>query len=268
MDATSVTPTTVTTARDVMTHFAAPGAQRALAGWRADPRYTAVVPHVEGHATRIVYRLTSAEIAEACELTAHALGTVERDRAESVEQIVDWNPAFAFTHLLHHIVEQTEAVPTWRDFVLYYRNNRMGRLMLGDAVDERTRELVENGFDERLVDDAMRWRIGNAYYSFLRELWVVVNLREAGVDVRIHPLADALLRVDAWCGQTALIIYVSNSKYRKGHTGRKIRAADLLRGASPPFKIETVELQPRKEYGKVHLPTQKSILIVAARLRR
>lgn len=48
------------------------------------------------------------------------------------------------------------------------------------------------GVPSRMAHGAMRWRIGNFYYSFLREQYVHAVFRECGVHLRQHPLADAL----------------------------------------------------------------------------
>ncbi|MBV1853948.1 hypothetical protein [Catellatospora tritici] len=268
MDAVSATPAGATTIQDVRTHFDSPGTRRAFAAWQVDPRYGQVVSHLEQHVTEVLYQVTVADVADVCRRTEHALGEVSRAVAESVKPVVDWNPAFAFTHVLHHLLEESEAIPTWRDFITFFRSDRTGYAMLGRAIAEKSEELLATGLPRSSVDDAMHWRVGNAYYSFLRELWVVANLRAAGVDVRMHPVADALFRVDAWFERTALIVYVANAKFRDQHAGRKVRAEQLLRGAEPGFDIDTVQLRTAAAFGRVHLPSQSDIKQVAERLKR
>ncbi len=74
----------------------------------------------------------------------------------------------------------------------------------------------------------MRWRIGNYYYSFLREIHLLSILRETGLDLLFHPLADALFRVDAWLGDLVLSLYVGNARYRTvTGTGRKLAAREI-----------------------------------------
>lgn len=54
----------------------------------------------------------------------------------------------------------------------------------------------------------MWWRLGNAYYSCLRELYVLAVLREAGVPAEYHVIADALFRADFRAGETIISLYV------------------------------------------------------------
>lgn len=256
-----------TSTTDVLSHFTTPGTIRAHERWRRDPRYTEVVPLVEAHTTRAVYEFDPSHIADVCVRTEHALGDVARSRAESLRQVVNWNPAFTFSFVLHHLVEHTGTAPTWGEFVKYFTQDPTGRRMLGDPIARKGAELRVAGLPRATVDEALHWRVGNAYYSFLRELWFVTNLRELGVDVRMHPLADALFRVDAWYARTAMILYVKNGEYRAGLEGRKVHATDLLRGASPPFRLRAVELNPARVFGRVHLPSSRDIEAVGAQLR-
>lgn len=114
----------------------------------------------------------------------------------------------------------------------------------------------------------MRWRVGNAYYSFLREIYTVVELRSQGVDLRVHPLADALFRVDAWVGSKALSLRVGNEKFRKGGDGgRKVPTEKLLADVYPPLEFATLELSPATKFGRVHLPAAHHLESAAERLR-
>jgi hypothetical protein len=112
----------------------------------------------------------------------------------------------------------------------------------------------------------VRWRIGLAYYSFAREVYTIAVLRVAGLDVRSHPLADALFRVDAWTGRTVLSLYISNARFRDGALGRKPRTTSILAGATPPFRCEELRLTTRHEFGCVHLPEAGKITAIAPRL--
>jgi hypothetical protein len=50
------------------------------------------------------------------------------------------------------------------------------------GVDVHAEFVVERrGIDSKTARDAMRWRIGNAYYSFLREQYVHALVREAKI---------------------------------------------------------------------------------------
>jgi hypothetical protein len=124
----------------------------------------------------------------------------------------------------------------------------------------------EQGYARDDVAGAVRWRIGLACYSFVREVYTIAVLRCAGLDVRAHPLADALFRVDAWAGRTVLSLYVRNAAFRDGQRGRKPRASQILGGAEPPFHYQELSLDNRHEYGCVHLPEAGQIRALAARI--
>ncbi|WP_143022437.1 hypothetical protein [Nonomuraea maritima] len=162
--------------------------------WCNDPGKAEVVPHVMAHVTLAVYTLSPSAVEQVCLTTAHALGQVKRTVAESVKTIVDWHPSFAFTHTLHYAVETLGSLPTWQTFLNFVRTDPQAKAMLWDPVVEHVMAVHQaaGGPSLKSAWDSMGWRVGNAYYSFLREIYIVVNLRDAGLDVRMHPLADAL----------------------------------------------------------------------------
>ncbi|MCO8127269.1 hypothetical protein NHL50_08615 [Acidimicrobiia bacterium EGI L10123] len=109
-------------------------------------------------------------------------------------------------------------------------------------------------------------RVGNAYYSFLRELYVVALLRDRGVDARFHPLADALFRVDLWVDRTNVSLFIGNNLFRSSTTGCKDRPELFLADASPPFQHESIQLPVQHRFGVVHLPEVDAVRELASRL--
>ncbi|MFC7757541.1 hypothetical protein ACFQY4_05365 [Catellatospora bangladeshensis] len=212
--------------------------------------------------------MSSRTVGEVCRRTGHALGNVKSAEVEALPQIADWNPPFAFTFVLHHLTERSRSVPTWDEFRVFFRHDPVGRLMLGRPIDDAKARSIEQGLPASIVDDALRWRVGNAYYSFLRELWLLVRLREHGIPLQIHPLADAVFKVDAWFGRIALNIYIRNAHYRDDEHGRKVATKSVLQGADPAFLVENVRLERARKFGKVHLPDETDIRTVVQRLRR
>ncbi|MEV5983476.1 hypothetical protein AB0L85_00380 [Streptomyces sp. NPDC052051] len=258
-----------TTAQDVLELFCTSSSTRKrFEGWRSDRRRTEVVPVVMAHRTRVLYRLTEADVQGVCRETEHALGNVRREVGESVPQIVDWNPDFAFAHTFHACVERLQQVPTYQQFRKFAFEDGDGLRMLGNPSKAVVRRLVGEGCSEEQARAAMRWRVGNAYYGFLREVYALVQLRLRGVDLRVHPLADALFRVDAWTGRRALSLRVGNRKFRQGmNAGRKTRTEDLLADVLPPLEFDTIELTAATAFGEVHLPTAAHLDRAAAQLK-
>ncbi|TGB00994.1 hypothetical protein [Streptomyces sp. MZ04] len=258
-----------TTADDVLELFctSASTAER-LEVWKRDARREAVVPVVLAHRTRVLYCSTEEDVQAVCQRTEHALGQVRRDVGESLAQIVDWHPDFAFTHTFHTCVERIGAIPTYQQFREFALDDADGQKMLGHPSKALIRGLVDDGCPQWRAQAAMRWRIGNAYYGFLREAYTLVQLRQRGLDLRVHPLADALFRVDAWVGRRALSLRVGNKKFRQGASaGRKAPAEQLLADVLPPLQFDTIEIAAATEFGAVHVPTALHLDRAAARLK-
>lgn len=246
-------------------------ADAVLRRWQQDPTKQAVVPAVSNHVAAVVHQLTPDDVTRVCEDTQHALGAVARTVAMKSERIRDWHPAFAFSHIFHIVTEQLGHVPTWQDFkrirgdldTMLWQPARTeivaARDVLLSQANRRAAQMDSVSANE-VARDAMTWRIGNAYYSFLRELYVLAVLREAGADARVHPLADALFRTDLWVDDTLASLFVGNSFFRDEGGGRKPKSADLLSDAQPPFRFVTIELPVQRKFGVVHLPPRERIL--------
>ena len=265
--------TTAVTSHDVIEHFAGRSAhaQRLLNQWRRHAGRVEVVPAVESHVAVVAHEQTPTSVADVCRQTEHALGNVKWAKVKSVASIHDWHPNFAFTHVLHQDLEERGHIPTWQE--LKVAGGPWHSRIRGVAIaqrDQAAEVLRRSGATEaeakHLASDAMQWRLGNAYYSFLRELFVVATLRDSGIDARCHPLADALFRADAWVDNTVISLYIGNPKYLTSVTGRKNSAAQLLSDARPPFTFLAMELATQHKFGVVHLPDPLSIVNQAAHL--
>ncbi|MFI7114786.1 hypothetical protein ACIBK9_51335 [Nonomuraea sp. NPDC050227] len=259
-----------TTAQDVLDLFNVTSLTEAvLQRWLDHPaKKDTVVPQVLAHQTSTIYRLTPEDVERVCMSTEHALGEVKRATAESVKAIVDWHPDFAFTHTFHLAVESLETLPTWQQFRAFVHDDSRGNEMLWRPAQDKITQVssAPDGPSRAVATDSMRWRVGNAYYSFLREIFVVVHLRNAGLDVRMHPLADALFRVDFWCGRTVCSLLVKNAKFHKDGQGRKVPTSELLAGAVPPFHFHPIQLERASRFGVVHLPSLEQVRVAASRL--
>jgi hypothetical protein len=235
-------------------------AEKEYEGWKGRQDRARVHPQVEKHVTRALYRVSPDDIRDVCKETLHALGNVQKDTIKGIKEAENWNPDFAFTHLFHFQLEQIGHIPTWQEFAEFHLYEPRGWWFFGRQATDHCRTAArERGLSVELVWDAMRWRVGNAYYGILRDVYTVVGLRARGIDVRSHPLADALFRVDAWVGQTVLNIYVVNPLYRSGYEGRKKPSQDLLQGAHPEFKFHNIILEAATQFGVVHLPTKEEL---------
>jgi hypothetical protein len=259
--------TVETTAREVVTTFAVtPAARTRLQRWQAESARE--VPRVVlRHTARALYELEPSRIEKTCQATEHPLGDISKRVAVSVRPVVDWRPDFAFTHVMHLAMEALGTVPTFGELSWFCAEDAVGRAALGDPARRAAEDARRQGYPPRPVAQAVRWRVGLAYYSFVREMYTIAVLRDAGLDVRAHPLADALFRVDAWTARTVLSLYVRNPAFRDGARGRKPRTGHILAGARPPFRYEELRLETRHEFGCVHLPEAAQVAALARRLR-
>lgn len=228
-------------------------ARRALDLWRDErPEVAAVVlPHL----TRVPYATTSDELRAVAANTVHALGEVKKHEISGVTEIRDWNPRFAMTHVLHYALEQIGKPFTYQEFRAFTVDNPTARQMLTEPAIEAVRLAAVRHGRER-ARDAMQWRIGNSYYSFLRELVTAVGIREAGLDLKVHPLADALFRTDAWIGSTVVSLYIGNAAFRDGAAGRKPRPCDLL---GDSFSYISLNLPTQHTFGRLHVPDDRAL---------
>ena len=255
-------PFVATTPDDVLAQLCVTDAAREkFAEWsrtRAE-----VAEHVLAHTTRRPYTLTIADLREVAAGTEHALGSASRAVGEGVSAIRNWNPRFALTHVFHYALESIDAPPTYQAFRSFCRDDATARAMLWQpAID--TIESVGGEVGRDRAREAMRWRVGNAYYSFLRELTVLAELRAREVDLQVHPLADALFRVDGWAGKVAVSLYVRNQQYRDGATGRKIQPSRLL---GPTFTYLEIVMRTQHVFGRLHVPDAPALDQAASRIK-
>jgi hypothetical protein len=257
-----------TTSAEVIDTFAVtPRARELLRRWQADKVRGQVPPVVMRHVTRALYSLEPTQIEAVCAASEHPLGDIRKDVAMAVRPVVDWRPDFAFTHVMHLALEKLGRLPTFGEFTRFCASDPVGRAALGDPARQIREHACQLGYAPAHAAHAVRWRIGLAYYSFARELYTIAVLRGEGLDVRAHPLADALFRVDAWVDRTILSLYIRNPAFRDGVRGRKPRAADILSRAQPPFRYEELRLATSHVFGCVHLPEADQIRTVARHIK-
>ncbi|MFE1166027.1 hypothetical protein [Nocardiopsis sp. NPDC058789] len=217
------------------------------------------------HSTRAVYGVSSSDVEK---LTSdHPLGDIKSRNAYKFEGVADWRPDFAFAHLFHFALEQIGGVFSFQDFRTWAGDPDKRWMIWDPAHRVVSEEQQRTGADWYEVRDAMSWRVGLFYYSFLRELYTVARLREAGLDMRVHPLADALFRVDAWHGRVVFEMYVANKRYRSRGAGRKKSAQDILAPGRPDLRFVPLEMEKQRTYGRVHLPEEAQLQECAEQIR-
>lgn len=224
-----------------------------------------VVDLVCGHITRTPYLLRPADIETVARNTKHALGQINRsDVLPSCRYIEDWFAPLAWTYAFHYLLEQRGTLFTWQDFLVAYRQDPLLREFLAEPADLAIKEAVTKPGQQN-SSQAWHWRLGNAYYSFLREMYVLVGGRAAGFDLRMHPLADVLFRADAWVNDTTISLYVPNKIYRADDTGRKPKTPDILADSPTPWRHQHIALDSKAKFGRLNTPEPHVVFAALSR---
>jgi hypothetical protein len=137
--------------------------------------------------------------------------------------------------------------------------------MLQDPANAERQRLVREGVDPEIAWQAVRWSTGIAYYSFLREMYALAALRDAGIAARYHVVPDVLWRVDLWVDDLCLELFVHNAEFKASEdVGRKTTSAAWL--GDGPFEFVKLEMAKQAKFGVVHLPDAGDLVrLVAAR---
>ncbi|WP_280265718.1 hypothetical protein [Nocardia wallacei] len=248
---------TTTNSREVVEHFTSEGqiARDQLDWWTHRQGCETVAEKVLSHITRVPYLIADDEVPEL--RTEHALGRVRKADAERVVLIRDWFPDFAFTHVFNLMLEEVGRLYKWEEFYEWCQGSAT-RPWLWEPAQEMVEKAQLQGFSQHQALGAMRWRVGNAYYSFLRELHVLAGLRKRGLPMLFHPLADALFRADAWCENVLLELFIGNRTFKTGDDGRKPKTEDYFTD-QPKFEVVRFEMQLQRKFGTVHVPADTEI---------
>ncbi|HEX6341441.1 hypothetical protein, partial [Umezawaea sp.] len=206
-----------------------------------------VAAHALGHAAVVVNALTSADTGAV--FRGDSLGAALSARGQPVLEIDGWRPEFALSHVFHHAVEELGRLPGWAEFRRFCQGDDRAVVMLWGPAAELVGRVVDRGVEGSVARAAMRRRIGREFAEFVRSLHVAAALRERGLEVLTHPLAEAVFGVDAWAGR---VVFVQRDGPR--------RAEELLFQAMPPFFFERV---PGLERG---LPSDRDLDTVVRRL--
>lgn len=190
----------------------------------------------------------------------HALGDL-RKGVDCMAEVDNWpTPPWAFNYVFHDLMERMGRMPTWPDVEAHLRGAARNRILEPFALDFGFTSL--SAADRVRYCRALRWRLATAYYSFSREVDLIVRLRRLhDLPVRYHILADAQFKIDLWCGRVIVSLLIRNPKYRDSGIGRKRRASDMLDGSA--FEALSVELAVPDAFGRPSLVPAAEIASMA-----
>lgn len=215
----------------------------------------------------VLYTLAPSDIVKATFDTEHSLGDVSAAEARHKDnrRIASFSPSLPMILVLHDLMERLGRIPLWQDFVEHlFTDHRMG---LGDFVN-----LIGIDFPRSISSlwvhpqmRAVRYRLGNAHYSFIREIGAISGLRtDHDLDIRYHPHIDVNWKADMVCGRVRVELFVPNEEYKDDASkGRKRRCRDL----NPDLPVVTKTMKPSRIGGQCWLFPPAEIEKLAADIR-
>lgn len=251
-----------------------PRAERTLADWMArpttmGPAYGPVQEFVLGMDHSVLHSLRVEDVEAATRWSSeeiagrHALGDIRK--YEQIAEAEDFATPWTFNYIGQMWLQRNGRLPTWPEFDGFLRGEGLSlyygpfRERFGfDAMRNRPIEL-------RRWERALRWRVGKGYYSFIREADLITRLRvEYGLAIRYHVLADALFRVDMWCGRVLIAVNVRNEVYKGSGEGRKKEPEAMFDTSG--FALLRLELEAVAEFGQAKLVSPAETARAAAEI--
>lgn len=193
----------------------------------------------------------------------HALGNARRTDGHKKIQDLSAPPPLSFA--FHVLLEAIRRIPRWTEFLQFLERNPkffhdvFYRFVGFDNTDRR--------YDIDGVGDmaGLRYRLGNAYYSFLKEIYTLSTLRHVyNIDARYHFLIDAVWKTDIYAGDVLLEIYVGNLRFKKQNSGSSGSGRKILcRDINPHATVLELESEVRKDFGSCWLATDDGLRSIA-----
>jgi hypothetical protein len=227
---------------------------------------------VKGFCHKRLFDITYIAFRRVVSGTKHALGDLTKDDERSF--IEDAYIPFALQYLFHEFIERTGRIPTWEEFFNWIQRGCCDRWLIPmddvlftgrDVFGREIRQYGINAWDKEALD-ATHWRLAKFYYACLRELDLLLWLRDQGINAKYHILADVVFGVDIWVDRLLVQVYVKNDKYKSSvdGEGRKVDPSAYFSPYIGAFDIHSVEI-PHQGKGIIWLSTsdQKQALLKA-----
>ncbi|MFZ1125722.1 MAG: hypothetical protein WAN59_11350 [Candidatus Baltobacteraceae bacterium] len=246
-----------------------PAARKVYDRWesRKDLRDAGVINFVKAFKHERLFAITRHEFDDVVKNTTHPLKQItpknERD-LKAIRLVENADVPWSFMQLFHGYVER-DGLPTWQTFRMWIMGE--GAPLLWAPYKEQLGFREADHATKQLIRDGTAWRLGNAYYSALREIDIIVSLGDAGLPVSYHLLADALFSVDFWRGNRFVSVYIENPQFKSLEGGgRKSRPEDIYR--QPQFYCNDFEIQKQQVHGKYWPVAASTVAQIAAFLVR
>jgi hypothetical protein len=210
-------------------------------------------------------RTTVSETERAARGTSHALGRARPGDQRPGE--ADFSPPLPFAYVLHDLMASLGRLPLWQDVVAHLKTSP--ELLLAPYCERFGWPLSDfaGDWDAHRHTRSVRFRTGNAYYSFLREAHLAACLRERyGFKVEYHTILDLEWKHDLIVDDLPLALFVNNRQYRQHadevSRGRKRSIGHL----NPARRTASLVMEARAAFGNVWLVDREAMKRIADRL--
>nr|WP_250807849.1 hypothetical protein [Neorhizobium tomejilense] len=222
---------------------------------------------------RHLYTLKEADIGDVMARTHSSFGGVTGDDSEKGGIDKATSPA-PYVLMLHNLLETKGTIPTWQDFQEYHwKNPGVYLRFIADFVRLPVGMFIDSDWLTHPVARAIRYRLGSAYNSFIRELHLMCVLRERyGILLTHHFLLDALWKIDFLHNNTALEVFLENPRWKvkNPEAAERERAKKTLCHKTNPARdvlmVTFAKRSDSKSYDFPWLFTDAEIAEVARRL--
>jgi len=215
----------------------------------------------------LLYQLDVDDVWRVAKSTEHALGEVKAAEARRPENLFAANlsPTYAVVMLLHDLMEALGRVPSWSDVERYlFDHQEVCLRYFLDAGGIPPLDCISSMWAHPKMR-AVRWRMANFYYSFLKEIHIIVSLRRIyGLDARYHPLLDTEWKADFVCGPVRGELFYTNDTYKAATSGRKTPCQ--IR--NPGLPVVTMLVDEPDGFGRCWLYKDNIIAKLAQEIRR
>lgn len=222
-----------------------------FAEWESKCRLidSGVVSFVKGFTHEHLFSVSRAEFQRVTRETVHPLGNVNPKNSidkQAIALVANVDTPWSFMQLFHDYVETKKCVPTWQALKKWLTTDAKARLW--EPYQEQLHWKKRDAKARHFAGRGIQWRWGNMYYSALRELDILIGLRDMEVQLKYHVLADALFAVDFWKQKRLVSVYIPHSQYKDDQEGgRKRRPEVTFAGSS--FEYGNFPIRKRKDFG-------------------
>lgn len=196
-----------------------------------------------------LYEITVSHIMETVRRSEHSLGKLDikvLKKYPRYNKVADWSPNVPFVYLFHTMLERDQKIPTWQDAWRKFDGELSEfcwqPFCTSFHIDPNLSIEDLRKLDPLLVD-SFQWRMGAAYYSFIREVHFLASMRQLhDLDIKYHFALDTEWKIDFLAGDVLIALYIENIDYKTAKEGRKKKCIEM----NPRYEILDLIIENQK----------------------